>query len=98
DGADRDVGALQLGELLGKPPGQRVAGGDHADHDQPPGPVVALDDLVGDAGERAAHGVRVHDVRLDSPARRLAASRQVHESSMSSSAIRIWTPLRAWRK
>ena len=54
--------------------------------------VVALDDLVGDARERAADLVLVHHDGLD------LVLRDAHEMSQSRSAMRMKRPLRAWRK
>src|SRR5215472_3335485 len=107
DRAGGDLYAFQLGQLGGNPARQHITLRDDAGHDQIGGAPVALHDLVSDPGKGAADGVGIHDVRLDAPfwshiTKRSLRYRSLrgldHDSTRSSSAIRTWTPLRAWRK
>ena len=50
--ADGDRAALDGGDALGQPAGQRHATGRDAQQDEVVGALVALEDLVGDAGQR----------------------------------------------
>jgi hypothetical protein len=52
-GPDRDRGALDGGDPGGQPVGQRDTAGRDAEQDEPAGTLVALEDLVGDAGQCA---------------------------------------------
>ena len=61
EGADRHVAAFDRGDLIGDPAGQRDAAGRDAEHGEPLGTVIAFDDFVGDAGERAGEVRRVED-------------------------------------
>ena len=49
--AERHLGALDLGDPLGDPAGEVDAAGGDAEEDESLGALVALEDLVGDAGE-----------------------------------------------
>src|SRR3989442_39542 len=87
-----DRPTLQLHDLRRQTPRQVVAFGHDPDQDEVAGAVVALHDLVRDARERSADLVRVHNRRLEPPLG------DAHERSRSRSAIRMYSPLRAWRK
>ena len=59
--ADRDVVPLDRGDPLGDPPGQRHAAAGDAEQHQVAGALVALEDLVGDAGQRPRDVAVVED-------------------------------------
>src|SRR5690348_17739819 len=92
DGAGGDGMALELLQLRGEPPREVVAARKDADQHHLAGAVVALDDLVGDARQRSPDLLRVHHCCLD------AALGDAHASTRSRRAIRMYMPLRAWRK
>jgi len=58
---DRDLDALVLGDRLGDPAGQRHASALDPDQHQPGRAGLLLDDLVGDARDRAADVLGGHD-------------------------------------
>ena len=80
----------------GDGPGQQIAFRVDPDKDHVLNTAVALHDLVRDPAQRAADLVTVHDGPLHPLRGRHPAGG--HERSMSSRAIRICRPLRAWRK
>src|SRR5438270_7084680 len=87
--AERHGCVLELRERRSQPLRQHVAFADDAhEHDVADTPV-ALDDLMRDPGQRPADLVRIHDGRLENCA---------HVSSRSRRAMRMCSPLRAWRK
>src|SRR5262249_14329827 len=61
DGPDRDLGALDLGDLRGDPSGQVDAAAGDAEQDEVAGALVALEDLVGDTGQRPGDVTGVED-------------------------------------
>jgi hypothetical protein len=65
--ADRHVGAGDLVDGGGQAPGQRHAAGADADEGQLLDAAVALDDLVGDAGQRPRHADGVDHQRHAKP-------------------------------
>ena len=68
DHSHRHLHAFQPGDLRGDAARQDVAVRDHAHHHQAFDAVVPLHDLVGDAREGAADGVRVHHRGLEETA------------------------------
>src|SRR6266851_7313893 len=92
DRANRNGVPLQLLELRGEPARQMIASRIHAHQHHLAGAVVALDDLVRDSRQRAADLLCIHDRGLET------ALGDAHDSTLSSSAMRMYIPLRACRK
>ena len=68
--ADGDRDALDAGDALADAAGQRHAAGVEAEQDEVGGALVALEDLVGDAGQRPGDVTGVeHDARVGHAAR-----------------------------
>src|SRR5439155_10402333 len=74
--ADRNGGAVDARDLLGEALGQGDAPCAQADEREVLGPVVLLEDLVGDAGQRAIEGRLVEDFGLFAELRRATAHRR----------------------
>src|SRR5437879_3159601 len=91
--ADGNRRALELHKAVGEPAGEVVALGHDTHHDQVAGAAVPLQDLVGDPRQRSPDLLSVHHRRLE-PSLLYCA----HDNNLSSRAIRMNSPLRAWRK
>src|SRR6266550_6364923 len=99
---------LELAENHGQTLGEDVAFADDADDHNIFDAPIALYDLVRDPMQRAADLVGVHHGRFEAPLPRLRGSRPIakrsagwgsrdaHERTRSSKAMRMCRPLRAW--
>src|SRR5437660_7368060 len=90
--ADGNRGALELHQAVGKPASQVVALGHDAHHHEVAGTTVVLQDRVSDPRERAPDLVTIHHRRFQ------PALGDAHANNLSNKAMRMYRPLRAWRK
>src|SRR5260370_4026778 len=93
EGADDDRRAFELHEAVRQATREMVSFGHHADQHEVAGAAVALEDLVRDSRKRTPDLRGVHHCCFE-PSLVYCA----HASSLSRSAIRMYRPLRAWRK
>src|ERR1700737_2742520 len=92
DRTNCDRPALQLHQLGGEANREVISLGWNPDQHEVLRAPVPLHDLVGDARQRPADLLGVHDCGLQ------AALGHTHAKSRSRSAMRTCRPLRAWRK